>query len=350
MTINPTKIYKHQYLINIAESAEWPADDQPPESLLSIPFLNPHENHVITSSVNIDFPYFIAYSYCLSKHPHDDAVKMLEQEPYLVNLYGLITNPNPKIMPLLEQYIEQFEPYHWGKMCQSNHKVILEFLEKHTDKIDNYNWQRVSGNKHEIAIRILQNNPHKINFKILSGNPFGIEIMKQHMDLIDWEYFSHNSHPDAIQIIEQNLDRVSRSGLSQNPSAFHILLENPHLIDFNSLLYNPSASAIAYIEANATQINNSHVPYLVNNPNGLSLIEKMLKQGQITQEAVLESYTELLTHPALFDVDLDYQELSKERSKIIYNELLEKAFHPSRVSRWLDYHCENGGTPEDFEM
>ncbi len=47
---------------------------------------------------------------------------------------------------------------------------------------------------------------------------------------------------------------------------------------------------------------------------------------------------------------MDFQEMSKKRSKIIYSELLEKAFHPSRVSKWLDYHCENSGTPEDFEM
>jgi len=363
MTINPTKIYKHQYLINIAESAEWPADDQPPESLLSIPFLNPHENHVITSPVSADSPYFIAYKYGLSKHSHDRAVEMLKNNPQLVDLHGLIRNPNPKITPLLEQYLEQFKTTHWLRMCRSNHKVILEFLEKHIDKINDDNWRQLSRNEHEIAISILQKNPHKINYNVLSGNPSGFEIMKQHMDLINWNYFAGNTHPDAIRVIEQNLElvctddywsdvpwKMSYCTLSQNPNAFHILLENPHFINFKCLMYNPSPSALAYIEANATQINNSHVPYLVNNPNGLSLIEKLLKQGQITQEAVLESYTELLTHPALFDVDLDYQELSKERSKIIYNELLEKAFHPSRVSRWLDYHCENGGTPEDFEM
>ena len=55
-------------------------------------------------------------------------------------------------------------------------------------------------------------------------------------------------------------------------------------------------------------------------------------------------------NPSFFDVDLDYQELSKDRSKIIYSELLQKALHPSRVSKWLDHHCENGGNPEDFEM
>jgi hypothetical protein len=363
MAVNQTKIYKHQYLINIAESAEWPANDMPPERLLSIPFLNPHDNHVINSPVGSESPYFRSYKYGLSKHPHNDAVEMLKKEPQLVDLRGIIKNPNPKIASLLEQYLEQFEHTHWLTMCRSNHKVILEFLEKHTDKIDNDNWRQLSGNEHEIAIRILQNNPHKINFEILSGNPSGFEIMKQHMDLINWNYFAGNKHPDAIRVIEQNLQLVCTDTyllgspwqmnycmLSSNPNAFHILLENPHFINFGSLLYNPSESALAYIEANITQINTIHIAYLVENPNGLMLIEKLLKQGQITQNAVLNFYPELVMNEAFFEVDLDYQEMSKKRSKIIYSELMEKALHPSRVYKWVEYHYENGGTAANLEM
>ncbi len=360
MAIYQTKTYKHQYLINIAENRIWPADDLPPARLLSIPFLNPHEIHVITSPVSADSPYFSAYKYGLSKHPHDRAVEMLTNNPQLVDLLGLIRNPNPNIAPLLEQYLEQFNTFDWIEMCQSNNKAILEFMEKHTDKIS---WPHLSGNKHEIAIRILQNNPHNIYFEVLSGNPSGIEIMKQHMDMINWEVICINPHPDAIKIIEQNLDRVLIDknwngipwtmhyyGLSQNPNAFHILLENPRFIHFGNLLNNTSEIALAYIEANATQINNSNIGYLIGNPNGLMLIEKLLKQGRIRENTVMKFYYELVMNPSFFDVDLDYQELSKKRSKIIYSELTEKAFHPSRVSKWLDYHCDNGGTPDDFEM
>ncbi len=373
MTINQTYIYKYQHLINIIESIEWsPTYDSRPKNLRSIPFLNPHENHVITSPVSADSPYFIAYKYSLSKHSHNEAIEMLKKNPQLVDLDGLIENPNPKIAPLLEQFIDQFDDHHRILMCDSNNTVILEFLEKHIDKIF---WSLLSANKHEIAIRILKNNPHNINFMELSGNPSGIEIIKQHMDLIDWQHFSSNPHPDAIQIIKQHMDLIdsdwlclntnpdairiieqneqnfyldymSWSGLSQNPSAIHILLKNPHLIDFYELLYNPSA--IAYIEANATQIDNINCKNLLFNPNGLSLFEKLLKQGHISQEAVKSFYYDIVRHDSFFD--LDYQEMSKKRSEIIYSELLEKAFHPSRVSNWLDYHCKNGGTPEDFEM
>ncbi len=370
ITFHQTKLYKYQRLIDIAASRILPTDNTLRDRLLSVPFLNPHEKHVFTYPVSTDSPYFISYKYGLSKHPHDRAVQMLMKDPQLVDLYGLIRNPNPKIAPLLEQYLEQFEPNHWYTMCGSNHKVILEFLEKHTDKIDdvddddnlNLNWRCLSGNKHEIAIRILKKNRHKIDYNALAYNPSCFEIIQSEIG-INWDVFALNTHPDAIRIIEENLFRVCTDtywyghpekinylALSQNASAFHILLENPHFIHFDSLLRNPSENAIAYIEANAPQITDSNIRHLIENPKGLSLVEKLLKQGQISEDTVMQYYFELVMNPSFFDVEVDYQEMSKKRSYIIYVELTEKAFHPSRVSKWLDYYCENSGTIEDFEM
>ena len=41
--------------------------------------------------------------------------------------------------------------------------------------------------------------------------------------------------------------------------------------------------------------------------------------------------------------------MSKERTKLIEQELLSKALHPSRISKYLDYYLENGGDIWDFE-
>jgi hypothetical protein len=49
------------------------------------------------------------------------------------------------------------------------------------------------------------------------------------------------------------------------------------------------------------------------------------------------------------DWDIDYLEMSKTRTKIIKQELITKALHPSRISKWLDYHLENGKDISDFE-
>jgi hypothetical protein len=63
----------------------------------------------------------------------------------------------------------------------------------------------------------------------------------------------------------------------------------------------------------------------------------------------MDFYPELVTHKAFFDVVLDYQELSKKRSKIIRNELEQRAFHPDRVNEWSVYFEKNGGKPCDFD-
>ena len=41
---------------------------------------------------------------------------------------------------------------------------------------------------------------------------------------------------------------------------------------------------------------------------------------------------------------------SKERTELIYDELLSVALHPDRVSKWLDNHLDNGGYLDDFEF
>ena len=39
----------------------------------------------------------------------------------------------------------------------------------------------------------------------------------------------------------------------------------------------------------------------------------------------------------------------KAGTKIIEYELMTKALHPSRISKWLEYHIENGGDICNFE-
>jgi hypothetical protein len=45
----------------------------------------------------------------------------------------------------------------------------------------------------------------------------------------------------------------------------------------------------------------------------------------------------LCLKPGIFEPD--YQEMSKDRTKIIYQELMTRALHPSRVLQWI--HEEN---------
>jgi hypothetical protein len=63
---------------------------------------------------------------------------------------------------------------------------------------------------------------------------------------------------------------------------------------------------------------------LSGNPNAISLIEK-------NQDKIY--WSSLSQNPGIFESD--YQEMSKDRTKIIYQELMQRALHPSRVLQWI---------------
>jgi hypothetical protein len=76
------------------------------------------------------------------------------------------------------------------------------------------------------------------------------------------------------------------------------------------------------LEQNQDKISWSHLSF---NPNAISLLEQ--NQDKI-------DWYNLSQNPSIFEPD--YQEMSKDRTKIIYQELMEKALHPSRMLQWME--------------
>jgi len=370
MTTN-TLIYKYPILKSLFETK---CNNKPinlyttciyPEKYQAIPnYLNPHSNILKCYERDNNYKYY------LSKHPSNDAIKIMMENPSFVNLDGLIRNTNPKIGPLLKRSFHQFKDLQWlwmSRYCIS--PTVMEFLEKHLDKIC---WHGLSKNSCNDAIRILEKNQNKIIWVYFSANPSGMEIIKKNLDKIHWHKLCENTNPEAISIIEQNLDKIDYYILSSNPSAISILSQNldkihveqfsmnpnamdilinhPNLIDdYNFvMLYSYDISCLEKIIKN-NQLHQLH--YLIQNPNSFPLIEKMLKQGLIPEKIISSIHKTLVLNSSLESLfDLDYQEMSKVRSNLLYDELIRKAFHPSRVAKLLDYHCDNGGNVTDFEM
>jgi hypothetical protein len=326
-------------------------------------YLNPHANLVEFSRHNTVIPRLF------SRHPSNKAIEMMMANPKLVCLESLLYNPNPNIGPLLEKtWALQNPKYKYPMMSQSENPAILAFIEKHPEEI---NWTYLSKNECEDAIRILEKNQDKIDWLYLSENSFAIEILKKNMDKIVWKSFCKNSNPKAIEMIEQmlieepskisfkslsenpnaihiisqHLDKIWKCKLSENPNAMNILMQHPELINFNLLMSNPSA--IPYIETRMTEIQDFHMQRLTHNQNCIPLIVKMIDAGLI-KDTINSITRELYWIKSVFE--LDYQAMSKVRTKLLYTELMEKALHPSRVRKWLDYHCENGGEVDDFEL
>jgi hypothetical protein len=327
-------------------------------------FVNPHANLIEFARHNKVKPYWI------SRHPSNAAIEMMIANPKLVHIDSLLLNTNPKIGPLLEMHKHKIQKKHWRIMSESNNPAVLEFLEKHPEQIF---WYYLSFNNCESAIRILEKNQDKIDWSALSTNPFAIEILRNNMDKIDWVLFCKNTSPQAIEIIEQmlienpniihieslstnpnaihiisqHLDKLySPSCLSLNPNAAHILEQHPHLIDFTNILYN--SGAINYLKTQIDDINFGDIVKLCGNPKCIPVIQKIIDE-ELISPGELRYITGQLLVDKPFVYELDYQKMSKYRSNIIYNELVAEALTPDRISKWLDYYCENGGDAFDFD-
>ena len=132
-------------------------------------------------------------------------------------------------------------------------------------------------------------------------------------------------------------------------------MQHPELIVIDAIIYNPSA--IDYLETLMPgrvnfdpEFQDFSMRHLTYNPNCVPLIEKMLAANMLTEDDITCIKDCLLEkdEPAAAVYELDYQAMSKVRIKLLYTEIMEKALHPSRVRKWLDYHCENGGDVDDF--
>ncbi len=327
-------------------------------------YLNPHANLIEfcrTNMTQINKFYF-------SRNPSNKAVEMMMKNRNLIDVNGLVCNTNPKIGPLLEKTMHQFKKSTWFKLAESHNPAALAFLEKHPKKID---WHILSGNESEYAIRILEKNPDKIRWHVLSANPSALDIMCDYQDKIDWWSFCKNPNPRAIRIIEHNLADINIEALSSNPDAFHIISENLDKISLHWLARNPNPKVFDLfmehpdlMEVSSFLVNPNVLPYLethmellddvynlrefIHNPNCVQFFEKKLAEGFIFNDDMDMICMHMFEHTSIYD--LDYQAMSKIRSKLLYPELIEKAFHPSRVGKWLDYYCENGGAVDDFEM
>jgi len=95
------------------------------------------------------------------------------------------------------------------------------------------------------------------------------------IERLTWKFLSQNSSPGAIKLLENNLDKIDWYYLSQNPNAIHILENNIDKLNWYRLSANPNIFVLDY-------------------------------------------------------------EFLKERMDIIREELMMKAWHPTRVNKWLE--------------
>ena len=197
---------------------------------------------------------------------------------------------NPKATDIIEYYIQLYlrdvkdaienEPFffddeeHDGENCLWTNPSAIPLIEKYYVR---NNWF--------------------IHWEKLSSNPNAKEILERNWDQIDWDGLSLNTASWAIEWLKQNQDKINWSHLSQNASAIGLLEENQDKIDWQGLGTNPS---------------------------GIHLIESNLDKSHL-----FRSY--LFSNPAIFELDYDFL---TRRMNMIRDELMEKAWNPSRFELW----------------
>jgi hypothetical protein len=274
---------------------------------------------------NISWPF-------LNYNNTDDAIDLLNKNPKNINWYGISRNSGKKALELITHSInsKSIDNMCLYNLSSNTFNDIIKILKKMPDLI---NWDELSFNPSDEAINILQDNPDKINFFMLclNNNPRIISILNENLDKINWDNLSKNSNPSTIKLLEKYPKNINYSQLCSNRYGVNLLKEYAKNNNFDPI----SIAILCENTAAMDLINEKYDSFMA-----------LTQDDYETNRTIIRN---ILKNPALFD--LDYKEMSKKRTKIIYYDLIEQALHPRKVSLWLNDHLDNLKKKiEDFEM
>jgi len=229
----------------------------------------------------------------------------------------LSRNPNA-IEFLLKNAMENGDKMYWSAL--SRNPSAMDLLKSCPWNID---WMEFSKNTNPEAIEMLRQNPDKINWEYVSANPAAIELILENRWKIRWFWFCTNPHPKAIQILKENPHNIHPLAISinSNPEAFAMILENPKQhYDWCAMSANPTA--MEFMEKHPDQI---RWDWMSSNPKA----EHLLKCNQDKLD-----WKNVSRNPCIFE--FDYIRMAEKRIRIILEDLMRTALHPTRIAKLLD--------------
>jgi hypothetical protein len=161
--------------------------------------------------------------------PNINAVHLFDKYILELNIYTLIKNPNPNVIPILEKHLTTLlQIKRWNAITVwryiSRYPNAMPIIEKN---INNVHWQALMSNTNKKAIELLQKNLDKIQFygsSELCKNPSAMSIIEQRLDtLTDVDWMILSSNPEAIPILKKNLDKVCWFSVCRNPNAIPLI-------------------------------------------------------------------------------------------------------------------------------
>jgi hypothetical protein len=262
----------------------------------------------------------------LSTNPN--ALQFLETNPQYINWFALSKNKNA--VHLLEKNISKI----WGSNLSINPNAI-SLLKQYPHLID---WDIIQANPNAMSLinEMFIKTPNKIDWMTLSENPNAIEILEDHFDKIYWYGFCLNPNPIAIEILVKHIQHVYWGMLSLNPGAYNIL-KTPEFKDklvWENMCQVPDANIFSLVqkEWNENPIQtNKKINWcgLSSNPYAIHLLEQ--NQNKI-------NWLYLSENPEIFEYD--YVKM-KNTTGVFKEELMMKAWHPTRVIQWLEQGYED---------
>jgi len=175
-------------------------------------------------------------------------------------------------------------------------------------------------------------------------------LANKYPQLIDWKYGSINK--SLLPYFEKYKDELDWHGVSQHPEFIDFLLKYPDKINIYGLSNNSSPKAIALFEneAHRQHINQSirNLSYVLPRINWAAIsgytywYDLSINPSPESLEILKNNpskidYYQLSQNPGIFQPDYKiYMKMSKERTRIYYQELMAKSLAPSRIKKHLD--------------
>ena len=209
------------------------------------------------------------------------ACKPVFKTKKLVDIYGLLSNPNALQTHFVQDFIHE-------KVEKSNYKFMTVLVK--------------NPNAEEIVEKYLPEfeNDKKIPYKFnLFSNPNMMNLAKKILsrmqcdDIVPLMGLCQNPNPEAMRILEERLEKLDPAKrlnlklggkIASNPSALPILHKYKDLID-TSILKNPNPDAvnlmILYIESLPMTVDVVSCSHFMENPGAIELIEKLIVKNPL---------------------------------------------------------------------
>lgn len=187
--------------------------------------------------------------YWLSKNSSDTAVDFLLANKEKINRKAILSNSNPRLIPLIKNIMEQNSCLFPDDEIQQNTNVeIIELSKKYTwnfiymnpgaidlilqSDLTKINWDRLSENPHPKAIKLLKSNFTKINWFTLHMNPSAMEILKDNTGMINWRWLCSNPSSDVVKFLKENKHMImpyfiKELAYNTNPDIIEFIKDKP---------------------------------------------------------------------------------------------------------------------------